>query len=67
MTGFHFTESQWDDISAELERSTGRLKNDGDREILEVTCNSFVKLRPKLGKNQPSPKEGAAGMAQSCG
>ena len=55
LSEFRFTESQWDAISAQLER-TGRLKNDGDRQILEMICNHFAQLRPRLKRNAPTPK-----------
>jgi hypothetical protein len=53
MGAFGFTERQWDEISAELAR-TGRLK-DGDRQMLEMICEDFVQLRPRLGRNAPKP------------
>jgi hypothetical protein len=51
---FHFTESEWDKISVELGR-TGRLKCEGDRQILEMICGAFAQLRPRLGRNAPTP------------
>ena len=54
MDVFHFTESEWDEISAELGR-TGRMKCEEDRQILEMICNHFAQLRPKLGRNLPAP------------
>jgi hypothetical protein len=51
---FHFTESEWDKISVELGR-TGRLKCEGDRQILEMICGHFAQLRPRLGRNAPTP------------
>jgi hypothetical protein len=54
MDDFRFTESQWDKISAELGR-TGRSKYEGDRQDLEMICNSFTQLRPRLGRGAPTP------------
>jgi hypothetical protein len=45
---FHFTESEWDKISVELGR-TGRLKCEGDHQILEMICGDFAQLRPPVG------------------
>ena len=56
MDAFHFTESQWDDISAELAR-VGRLNDPHDRQMLEVICNHFAQLRPRLKRNTPTPKK----------
>jgi hypothetical protein len=54
MDAFRFTESQWDEISAELGR-TGRLKCEEDRQILEMICGHFAQLRPRLGRGAPTP------------
>jgi hypothetical protein len=54
MGDFRFTDDQWDEISVEFGR-IGRLKNDGDRQLLEMICNSFAQLRPRLGRNTPTP------------
>jgi hypothetical protein len=54
MGTFHFTDNQWDEISAELAR-TGRLKYEGDRQMLEMICGGFAQLRPRLGRGAPTP------------
>src|SRR5262245_3684486 len=54
MDDFRFTESQWDKISAELGR-TGRSKHEGDRQDLEMICDNFAQLRPRLGRGAPTP------------
>ena len=54
MDAFRFTDSQWDEISAELGQ-TGRPKGDSDRQILEMICDHFAQLRPRLGRNTPTP------------
>ena len=54
MDAFRFTDGQWDEISVELGR-IGRLKDDSDRQILEMICNHFAQLRPRLGRNTPTP------------
>jgi DUF971 family protein len=51
---FRFTESQWDEISTALGR-TGRLQCEEDRQILEMICEHFAQLRPRLGYNVPTP------------
>jgi hypothetical protein len=55
VTDFHFSESQWDQVSAELGR-TGRLKNEGDRQTLEMVCDLFAQSRPRLGRGAPTPE-----------
>lgn len=55
MSGFHFNDAEWDAIGDELERHTGRLKYDGDRRSIEMICDRFVRLRPRLGKGLPTP------------
>ena len=59
MDAFRFTESEWDKISVELGR-TGRLKCEGDRQILEIICGDFAQLRPRLGRNAPTPARAQA-------
>jgi hypothetical protein len=59
MDPFQFSESQWVSISAELGR-TGRKKNDGDRQNLEMICSHFRQLRPKLKRNTPAPVKAQA-------
>jgi hypothetical protein len=54
MDAFRFTECQWDEISAELGR-IGRLKDEGDREMLEMICGQFAQMRPRLGRGAPTP------------
>jgi hypothetical protein len=59
MDDFRFTESQWDEISAAFAR-TGRLKCEEDRQILEMICGPFAQLRPRLGRNTPTPARARA-------
>jgi hypothetical protein len=56
---FRFSESEWDAI-AELLSSMGRPKIDTDRQMLEMICNPFAQLRPRLGRNQPTPTRARA-------
>jgi hypothetical protein len=53
---FRFSESEWDAISAQLAQ-IGRLKNDTDRQIFEMICGHFAQLRPRLGRNTPTPSK----------
>jgi hypothetical protein len=55
MDAFRFTDGQWDEISAEILRRTGRPKCEEDRQMLEMICNHFAQLRPRLGRNIPTP------------
>lgn len=59
MGDFRFTNEEWDKISAELAR-TGHLKWDGDRQILEMVCDSFTRMRPRLGRDAPTPNPARA-------
>jgi hypothetical protein len=59
MGPFRFSESDWNAISVEWAR-TGRPKDEGDREVLEIICEGFVRLRPKLRRNLPTPKRARA-------
>lgn len=54
MSAFRFTTAQWDAIGAHLDR-IGRGRSAGDRQSLELQCEIFVRLRPKLGRGLPTP------------
>jgi hypothetical protein len=56
---FRFSESEWGEI-AELLSSTGRPKSDTDRQMLEIICGPFAQLRPRLGRNHPTPTRARA-------